>query len=242
MYQEEISNFIMETRGWIERSCLELGFGKDIISFLEFLDSKDVLDLGSGGGGLSIDYELIKQRFPKYKGKINSLNPRLANPNIDKDSDKISFSNFGAISGQQSSLKDFPRHQEISDAFKEYRKTAVAGSWTRLPYTDNSFDLILATGSYFYYRETFDLNSLEEILRILQPGGEFRASTFFGDTESKERLYRIIDIIKNSELSKIIQTIEIIETYKEESRGEEITFCYFKIQKKDESYSNTTSS
>lgn len=224
-----IDKTILETRGWIERTASELGF--TLPELIKHIEGKVILDLGSGGGGFAIDVAFIQRVMGFPKADIHSINPRLGKPGIDEDSQITAFSDFKRIGEPLKKPKNPKEAKE--EAWDSYRSRAVAGSWDALPYRDNFFDLILATGSYFYYRQTFSLQSFEEILRVLKPGGEFRASTFYGYEGSLERLKASIKTIRESHLANQISEITLEVNPQQNPPESRNISCYILVKKKE---------
>jgi SAM-dependent methyltransferase len=156
MYRIETKprEFMGETSGHLARtSCL--GFESNE-KLLEFLKGKRVLDLGSGAGHFAKQaYAILgEQAF------IISMNPRLADAfyiNQHKKFDaEININNY-----------DF--------GIKRYNETAIAASWYHLPFKQESFDCIFATGSFLFYRNTYHNSVLSSLINLVKKNkGEIR--------------------------------------------------------------------
>jgi hypothetical protein len=103
---------------------------------------KRVLDISSGGGLLQKEIDILKQR-----GEFNS--------DVEIVSLDLAYaSREGVEHAQDATHMAFHNQEEpvsrkrISNADKSFKQTAVAGSFTALPFASNSFDGIL--GSYTF--------------------------------------------------------------------------------------------
>lgn len=146
----------MSKEQWLE------SFSNDSIDFhtqlnelglsIESLRDKNVLDIGSGGARLA---EGAKDE--KINAKIISLDPKYSSPK--------------SLNRKISGDKD-----TTMERIKEKQLPAVAGLAESLPFTDESFDLIIANCSVPYYQSDKGLKakSISEMIRVLKPGGEAR--------------------------------------------------------------------
>ncbi|MEO6729084.1 MAG: class I SAM-dependent methyltransferase [Candidatus Dojkabacteria bacterium] len=210
---DKVSEYIRETRGWIERTTKDHGFG-NLNEFLDYIRGKTVMDLGSGGGGLATDLYGIQNVLVNQKTKVYSVNPRLADPLPDTDPVyDIGFLGYDKL-GENVKYSDAARF--LKKGREEYKKNAVAARWERLPFPNESIDLILATGSYFFYSETYDEESFKEIMRIVKKGGEFRASLFFNNSHFLER-FRVF--IERYVSPKYRATINVTKRMREDEDG-----------------------
>jgi SAM-dependent methyltransferase len=193
---------ILETRGWIERIVSDHNF-KSLEDLLNYINGKRILDLGSGGGGFAVDHEAIKSVFPKYTGEIYSVNPRLPNPDHSEyHKYDIGFTNYRQLAP---GMRVTDTQEVLRTARETYEKKAVAASWEFLPFQANSFDAIIATGSYFFYEGTYSFQSFEEILRILKPKGDFFCSLFFSGDDQRSEF--------ESGLSELVSSHPSIESF-----------------------------
>lgn len=202
-----IDNNILETRGSLYRTVQELGFW-NLDNFLNYINDGVVLNLGSGGGGLGVDFEVIKRIKNRNLGNIYSINPRFGS----HSEDQIKF--FYDLS---SLLKHFPEEvkglasSEIEDIHRdadEINKTRTSNdSWEHLNFSDEFFDKIISTGSYIYYPSTFTETSFLEIYRVLKRGGEMR----IGLDGFNINMSLIKSIVKRIEDLNLNLTIEIIQ-------------------------------
>ncbi len=93
------------------------------------------------------------------------------------------------------------------------RVPCVAGDMSRLPFTDESFDWILNFFTSFGYfeRERENFQVLEEIVRVLAPGGRFLIDFLNRD--------RVLADLKSHEIQEIRgRRVEIERWYDEETR------------------------
>jgi len=148
-----ISDHFAETHGLLIRSASTLGF-KNEQELLGYLKGKVVLDLGSGGGGFA------KQAYEKlgHGTTIVSMNPRLADRN------------FLDLHQQEGKLFHFD-----PQAVEKYTQTAVAADWRHLPFAEESFDSIFATGSFLFYQGTYSDEVMTALIHLLKKStGELR--------------------------------------------------------------------
>lgn len=217
--KDYIDQHIIETRGWIERIVTDHNF-KDLESLLNFINNKMVLDLGSGGGGFAVDHEAIKSVFPEYSGHIYSVNPRLPNPyHAEYDIYDIGFTNYRQL---DSSKKVKDTQEILRSARKSYNKKAFSASWEALPFAEETFDVVFATGSYLFYEGTYSEESFEEILRVIKQKGSFYCSLFFSSQEQRAEFEKELERFKERHPSIERCEYEVISSRFEEKLQREV--------------------
>jgi SAM-dependent methyltransferase len=160
------------------------------------IEGKKVLDLGSSLGGLAKD---VARR--KIDCQVYSLEPRLSMGGARNEEKAATQEYLEQVTPKTSKLgklvkrlKGIPEddHREMQES---HDRGATAAFAHALPFQDNSFDLILdkeavskhATRQDYDYvdkttageKELFR-TSLEEMVRVLKPGGRIRISDLFG--------------------------------------------------------------
>lgn len=160
-----------------------LGFENKAV-FLEWIKDKTVLDLGSGYGVIARDVKLEEEKTgANYNTKIVSLNPTFSKEGFRGIADKEAreyFTYTGRLPPPSNSDENKELVRTINDA---HSQNAVAGTWNNLPFVDNAFDRVMATYSFPYYELTWKskkageqklLEIVQEVKRVLKPGGEAR--------------------------------------------------------------------
>jgi ubiquinone/menaquinone biosynthesis C-methylase UbiE len=149
----------------------ENSFSNDSIDFhtqlrelglsVESLKEKSVLDIGSGGARFA---EGAKDE--NINTKIISLDPKYSLPKNLK---------LKITGGEDTTMK----------RVKEKQLPIVVGLAESLPFSDKSFDLVIANCSVPYYQPDKNLKakSISEIIRVLKPGGEARITMVVKDDE-----------------------------------------------------------
>ena len=95
----------------------------------------------------------------------------------------------------------------------EKGESYISGSLPNLPFTDESFSLILCNHFLFLYQDQFDftfhVNALNEMIRVLENGGEIRIYPIVG---FKNELYPYLDELK-LEIEKNEVEFDLIPTH-----------------------------
>ena len=73
-----------------------------------------------------------------------------------------------------------------------HRMMVIKSDINDVPFTDNSFDLIVSRGSVFFWNDL--PNAIREMYRILKPGGKIFCGGGLGSTEISRRIQQKIDI------------------------------------------------
>ena len=196
---DPIDNSILETRGSLYRTVQELGF-IDIEKFINFINRGIVLNLGSGGGGLGVDFEVLKRLRGVDLGTIYSINPRHGSHTEEQLKYFYNLDPFKRYFKED--LKDLSEDEleEIHSQANEVNKTHTTNdSWEKLSFPDEFFDKIISTGSYIFYPRTFTESSFLEIYRVLKHGGEMRIG-LAGFTPNTKQIDEIIEKIKELNL------------------------------------------
>ncbi len=74
----------------------------------------------------------------------------------------------------------------VSEKGLNKRVIPALGDVSEIPYGDNTFDLIISRGSWFFWEDLS--KSLSEIYRVLRPGGKTYIGGGFGTTALKEQI------------------------------------------------------
>lgn len=189
-----------ETFSTILTYAAELGYPNEE-AFIQDLQGKVVLDLGSGRGGLAKDVAL-----KDINCRIVSANPRLSRKGTRVD-EKITTQEYisSVIPPPRPSLlerllnrlgkakKDNQQEVALKNTQRYHDQAAFAAYAHALPYKDNSFDLILdnqAVSKYAGYNPYETIGSeaekqlfadaIREIVRVLKSGGQIRIGDFMG--------------------------------------------------------------
>ncbi len=158
-----------------ESTISYLGFGNDVNSFLAYVRDKVVLDLGSSGNAVAKSLYLLGNN-----AKVINVNPSMLSPEIlKKHQDQVTLEKLGFT--PQTVPSDY------ADRFKEIdTNETLFCPWSNLkPVPNESVDVIISNGALTQYvLDAKELcKSLNEIARVLKPGGEARLSPlFYGST------------------------------------------------------------
>lgn len=158
------SGFINETGRGIDEYSQELGFSSRE-EFINYIQGKDVVDLGSGKGALSKDIA-----NNNIDGNIISVNPRLSDRFWLEENIKSNREKFPDISEEQN-----------KNIQKYHNSRAIAAYAQLLPLKDNSVDIILDSNAILYYIDTLDefRDAINEMFRVLKPGGKIRMGKIY---------------------------------------------------------------
>lgn len=178
-------------------------------AFVQEIEGKKILDLGSGLGGFAKDV-FIQQ----VNCKVISLNPRLATSSRqrEKEHTKVYVEQIVPETPHLRKLfnrvRKIPERDYIRETQEAHDKGALAGFVHALPFQDNSFDLIFDKDAVSKYATPQDYDfvdkstleekelfrrSLREMIRVLKPGGEIRIADIFGYGSSKDWKQKILD-------------------------------------------------
>ena len=89
----------------------------------------------------------------------------------------------------------------------------------RIPFPDNSFDLVIANHMLFYCDDI--AKALEEIKRVLKPGGRLICSTY-----SKDHMHEITDLVQSFDKNIVLTSTNLYERFGLDN-GAEILKQYF---------------
>jgi len=145
----------------------------------EFVRDRDVLSIGAGIPGFALKmYDHLHEQGRIGNTNINSLDKiySQANPVMLRRIEE----EFSVYSGEVALL---------------VRSKMICGDWDYLPSKKNSMDLIIASGSYLYYPDTYTPGNMLSILNLLKPGGEFRIQL----AAMYEDVYNALDFLQQQE-------------------------------------------
>lgn len=171
----------------VNRGLDEYGevFGMTRNEMFDWLGSKKkVLDIGSGGGLLQKEVNLLRKQGLKSNVQIFSMDiiyGSKSGEDFSKYSTHLAFTH----------LNRTPTKSRISEINNLFNSSAVGGSFTKLPFADKSFDGILASYSFGIHSESKEqiLHAYGEVERVLKSGGEARISVIF---DSEKNIFRTI--------------------------------------------------
>lgn len=198
----------------VERSVLESGYDSlrlidkyaewlgfiDTRRFGEYINGKEICDLGSGFDGFAFDCLLRK-----IDCEVTSVNPRrtLEQFNASRLKKYPIDQNRGLLGIGRNLYTD-----EMESLFGEIDKRAVAMfAHDLMGLEDGSFDLVLDLNAVFLYvEEEFEpvlQQSIGEMLRILRPGGRMRVCDADMILRPGGRLLDCyVDMVKGPEISQ----------------------------------------
>jgi len=139
----------------------QLGYGNQE-NLVRAIAGKDVCDLGSGCGGL---YKMLTLEGLNTS-RITSVDPLIGSRSFIA-SDKFQT---------ERRLVEYPK-DVVRKIRREYLSKVVKAFAHKLPFADNSFDLVFDNWAVSVYTATEELafeDSVLEMIRILRPGGELR--------------------------------------------------------------------
>lgn len=197
-----------ETFSTITEYACALGY-PTLPDFIQEITGKRVLDLGSGLGGLS-----KSACHQQINCEIVSLNPRLALGDFKRREKsatetyvKQAVSETPTLTRLLWRLRGISETDFISKVQRFHDERAAAGFAYALPFEKESFDLIFdkdAVSRYAsrwsedYIEPTLEEKQLfqraiEEMVRVLKPGGKIRIADIFGYGYDKAWKQKILD-------------------------------------------------
>lgn len=118
-------------------------FGMERGKFLQWLAGKNkVLDISSGGGLLEKEIDILRQRG-EFKSDVKIVSLDLAYATRE-GLNNTEYATHLAFHNQ----KETPTRKRISEVDKKFQESAVAASFTKLPFADKTFDGILGSFSF----------------------------------------------------------------------------------------------
>lgn len=184
---------------------------KNKAEFVEYIRHKEVLDLGSGYGGLT--HDLYGMNF-QSGGHVLSVNPEINHPNYRYALPFMIKATLSKVKVDGTPKSNEELDSEVVAYTENYFKKAVAAKWAgkfinkkgqeekfTLPFRDGVFDMILSSYSFSYYSDHTDIpRALEDMVRILKPGGELRIVPIrvysHHNVEMDERYQLIFKVLK----------------------------------------------
>ncbi len=187
--------YIVETPGGLKRTATDHLFGSNSALIAE-LQGRITGDLGSGAGGFALEM-YAESALNWFSAEIHSINPRITS--TDADLNRFHQESQSLILFQY--LCHLPRSQRIAiseAATNRYLATRHDNSWDNLSdFPDGFFDVMLATGSYVFYPDTYTPDSLNEIMRTIKPGGYFQAGFYVRTTDNYDEYEAIASAMNN---------------------------------------------
>jgi len=158
---------------------------KNRSEFLEWIKDKEVLDLGSGYGGLT--HDLHKMNF-QSEGHVLSINPDFSNPKHKETLKDMIKATLSKTKHDGSLKSDEELNKEVDSYVANYFKKSIAAKWAgkfknkkggeekyKLPFRDGVFDRVLCSYSFSFYSDLEEIpDALQDMIDILKPGGELR--------------------------------------------------------------------
>jgi|GEM_PF-4901264 len=183
---ENISNDIV---GYpVNRGLDEYGevFGMTRGEMLNWLESKKkVLDIGSGGGLLQKEVNILKKQGFRSHVQIISMDIIYGS---ESGGDFAKYATHLAFTH----LNKIPTKSDISEINNLFENSAAGGSFTKLPFVDESFDGVLASYSFGIHSKSKEqiLQAYNELERVLKMGGEARVSVIF---DPEKEVFRTVN-------------------------------------------------
>lgn len=200
-FQEYTDMFMLDEQILQKGSILDIASGA----------SSFITDVNKNGNvGIAIDplYQLSAYEMEKLgKREIQLSSDKLANVQ-----DSFLWDYYTSLDKhieiRQKSFQKF-----IESYTHEKGESYISGSLPNLPFTDESFSLILCNHFLFLYQDQFDftfhVNALNEMIRVLENGGEIRIYPIVG---FKNELYPYLDELK-LEIEKNEVEFDLIPTH-----------------------------
>lgn len=153
-------------------------FGVSRAKLLDWLShKKKVLDIGSGGGLLRKEVDLLRMDR-KYKSDVAIIPLDLiygTKEGIDhaRYATHLAFTNLGVS----------PDKGKIEEINRLFEKDILIGSFTEIPSPSDYFDAVLASYSYGIHSKSFDqvIAAYNETKRVLKHGGEGLVSVSYDE-------------------------------------------------------------
>lgn len=155
-------------------------FGKSRSEFINWLKDKGkVLDIGSGGGVLHKEIENLKDR-EKTDSNIEIV-PIDIIYGTKKGMEFARYATSMVFSKEKGAIKEELSQTKKLD--KSFETHAVGGSFTELPFPDESFAGVLASYSFSAHAKSKEqlLKGFSELYRVLKKGGEALVSTAYSE-------------------------------------------------------------
>lgn len=152
----------MLTDGGIDKYVEDFGMTRQ--EFLEWLATKErVLDLGAGGGLLKKQLDVLKEKgLFSGKTEVVSFDIKYAIPEGRRQADNVNYLAFSGTGSYASRLES----KKVGESF---RKTAIAGTYLHLPFSNDFFDGVVACRSFGLWTAGRDqlLGAFKEVDRVL---------------------------------------------------------------------------
>ncbi|TXC86026.1 class I SAM-dependent methyltransferase [Metabacillus litoralis] len=200
-YQEYKDMFMLDERILKKGSILDVASGA----------SSFITDVNNNGNvGIAIDplYQLSAYEMEKLgKREIQLSSDKLANVQ-----DSFLWDYYTSLD-QHIEIRQKSFQKFIESYTHEKGESYISGSLPHLPFADDSFSLILCNHFLFLYQDQFDftfhVNALNEMIRVLEYGGEIRIYPIVG---FKNELYPYLDELK-LEIEKNEVEFDLIPTH-----------------------------
>ena len=160
------------------------GLGRSRDEFVASIRGTKICDVGSGYGGLAIECIL-----ENITNNVISVNPAIAHPSFKNSQRKILVKELS---------NRFSKAQ-IYSAFDVYERNSYSATAEKLPFGDNTFDLVVDNKAVTFYSAKIGPDrykkSLQEMIRILKPGGQLIIGdgVHFLDESKKSAQLQIIE-------------------------------------------------
>jgi SAM-dependent methyltransferase len=205
--EDDFKNFA-ETRSGIDRTIMEHGFEtpEEFLNYCEANNIRLICDLGSGTGGFAKDMYVYSKLYG-LDLTVFSINPRY-------NKDTVELRDYEAEQDQRN-LEFWEKSKRIrtwieegriygiedlkvliKQAARKYKDTSKADTGDNLSFENDYFDLVISTGAYLFYKESFTPETLNEIMRTIRSGGEFRASFNVSIKKDLDFYYEVVSSIR----------------------------------------------
>jgi SAM-dependent methyltransferase len=160
-------------------------FGMGREEFLDWTKSKRrVLDIGAGGGLLEKEIDILRRRG-KFESDVKVI-PLDIIYGTSEGTDFLHYAThlaFHKLGGPVSK-------KSLGEVDESFAASAVGGSFTDMPFPDESFDGILASFSFGIHARNKEqlMRSYKEVYRVLREGGEAFISVLHSSTAGTEIL------------------------------------------------------
>jgi len=142
-----------ETTRGIEGYAQEYGFNDD--DFMDLLDKKSVMDLGSGSGKFAIECEERKLAGRPAPDRVDSVNIRYADENYNRILIRDDITKAQSIKERMLNLLKSPRNRKTRDQIELSARANFKGlDWHDLSeLSDNTYDVIISSRGFPYYSD-----------------------------------------------------------------------------------------
>lgn len=182
----------IDTNRDIDGYVFELGFTNEE-EFIAYIDHKNVCDVGSGYGGLAVESKLRD-----IDVKVTSINPSISRPEYKNKQINQMIKDYS---------EEYPKEQ-IMEALTVHDSQSYAAFAHEIPLPDSSQDVVLDSMAVTYYADRLGpelyKKSIEEMMRILKPGGKLRIGAFnkYGDKDKSWEEQMLINLGLEYEICK----------------------------------------